>query len=225
MFHDGSLKEYPAIPFIRDNNDKYITISQKNFTKKDYINFSKITGIDFLLNIREICNNNLKLDFNMLIQTNNILINNDNNILNKLNLSFHTWLLKAINNNLCIIPNDPKINIYSKFKYLCISLIPESISFSKSIYIDGTLAIKSINGNTSFLPLNSCKFIINSDNNFYIYLSIIKDACVYINDNNNIESKKIPSIAVTLHVIVKKYNKNVLQEISDYLKYNLNLYI
>lgn len=112
MYHAESLKEFPITPFIRDTNTQYNydTIYQKKMTGMDCIKFLKHTNLYERIPIDK---KSQDIDFNIIIQLTKIAMHESQK---KIQLSFHTWLLKNINNNMYFIPNNPNFSVKSTFE-------------------------------------------------------------------------------------------------------------
>ena len=216
MYHTGFAKEYPSAPFVRnDNGEEYPLIFQKELTGRDASKFMKLAGLDSL--IEGIPNANI--DFNVVTQ----------GLTNKkeTNISFHTWILKNINKHMYIIPNDKSVDVTANFKYTICSLVPQFNSPTKTAFIDGAAKICNSHGNTLFLPLNLCKFIVNNaKHQFYALVSIIKNGSIKVKESSESYTKELCRIGITLHILIDSSYENVqMSDIVDYIKnvFKINL--
>lgn len=79
--------------------------------------------------------------------------------------------------------------------------------------------IKTVEGNTLFLPYDSCNFVLNiKTQNVHIFVSIIKNVRIIVEDNGKISTKGLSNIAITMHVLVNSNSTDLsIDMILDYL--------
>jgi hypothetical protein len=208
MYHPESLKEFPVMPFIRDTNTQYNydTIYQKKMTGRDCIKFLKYTKLDEQILLDEKSHD---IDFNVIIQIAKTAMHESEK---KIQLSFHTWLLKNINNNMYFIPSNPNFSVKSTFE--C-GLFPLSADISSPkenlrVLLNECAQIKTVDDKTLFLPYDSCNFVLNIITQYvHIFVSIIKNVRIIVEENGKIHSKKLNNIAVTMHVLVNSNAHNL----------------
>jgi len=197
----GSLKEFPTMPFIRDANkqNNYDTVYQKKMTGRDCMKFLKFTNLkDKIISDEKTPD----VDFNIIIQVIEIAgCETKKNI----QLSFHTWLLKNINNNMYFIPNDPNFAVKSIFECGVFPLDAEIHNQKKNLQslLDEYAQIITIDSNTLFLPYDSCNFSLNvAKQNIHVVVSVIKNVKMFVEENGKIHTKKLNNMAITLHILV-----------------------
>lgn len=209
MFHTGFGKEFPKVPYVRDDaGNEYPVILQKELTGRDGNKFMKHVNLHNLVD--GVSNTNI--DFNIVVQR---LTDKKNT-----SVSFHTWILNNINKNMYIIPNDNSVDIKANFKYTLCSLVPQFNSSDKSLFVDGRAQISHNNGNVMFLPQNVTKFVLtNLTYPFYVVASIIKDLTITMKDGNDIYTKQYYRTGITLHVLIDPECGQIqLTEIIEYFK-------
>lgn len=202
MFHVGLSKEFPVVPFIRDNSGiEYPVIFQKELTGRDCSKFMKTIKLENLISGAH----NVDLDFNVVIQS---LTNK-----NETNICFHTWALQRLSKKICVLPNDDSINIESNFKYTICSLVPTFSTAENTVFVDGSIKVCKKSGLVGFYPLSACKFILNTNagQQFYVLVSILRDGKIEsINTKENSSIiKDLNKIAITLHILVDSKMHNI----------------
>lgn len=218
MFHTGLSKEFPNVPFIRDNNNnEHPIIFQKELTGRDCCKFMRHIGLESI--IAGI--SNTVIDFNVVIQS--LFTKSETNI------CFHTWALRKLSKNIHTIPNDKNTNMQSKLSYTIFSLAPICSSSNNLTFIETEIKLYKKYDMVGFYPLNSCKFVLgNSDCPFYVLVSIVKSGTVSTFDEttNTLIKKNFEKTAVTLHVLVNAKHGNVkMKNIFEYLAGSFKLNI
>lgn len=204
MYHSGLSKEFPKIPFVRDdNNNEHSVIFQKTIPFKDFNIFIKHVGLKkYFPNLDE---NNII--FNVIVQS---LAKK-----NETNLCFHTLILRNLSQNMHTIPNNENINIKSTIKYVLINLENNSdYDTNQNLNYDLNFKQTDINISNSessivgFYPLKSCKFnLTNEDKKFYSLLSLVNNGVIEILSNG--QKKNITKSEFTLHILVDAKISNI----------------
>lgn len=162
-------------------------------------------------------------------------------------VSYHTWLILALNSNIKILPQG--INISSNFqaglypihatikeKYegnvQCVKTCDTYRKIRQGVGINEMTVeyakITNLNKKLNLLPANSCNFILkSSDYPVSSFLSVITNPTVYITENKNYvtHTKQITKTAITLHLTICKTNLHNISEIITYINnmYGLNI--
>lgn len=233
MLISTSNVEYPDCPFLYDN--KSMKCFDVVFSKK--INTLNVNNMPCNI-FSEIQKIKKDIDYYVIIQ-----------VMDKYQdkyvyISYHTWILLQMNNNISIIPKN--INIYSNFNagiYPITANICEIYenNIQKKQCIGKTRTIRQgiginnktreyakideVNNKIVFSPNNSCNFSLDcEDYPVNTFVSIIDNPVVYIQDNN-IEKKQSEKAAVTLHVVIKECNYDHVIDTIKYIEkiYNINL--
>lgn len=214
MFHTGFSKEYLSVPFVRnDTGEEHLVLLYKELSGRDCSKFIRTIGLYNLIDDVPYTN----IDFNIVVQRLSVK--------EETNLAFHTWILKNINKNMHMIPNDKSVDVSANFKYTICSLLPHINPSVKSCFVESNLKICYSKGNVMFLPLNVCKFVLNdSTQPFYVLVSIARNMTAAIKENNVTCQREFNRCSVTLHILIDSNYKLVnLDEISNYLKHNFKI--
>ncbi len=160
-------------------------------------------------------------------------------------VSYHTWLILALNPNIKIIPQGINISanfysglfpIYSTLKEAykgnlqCVKtcdanrLIRQGVGINKMTY--EYAKITNLNKKLELLPANSCNFILKTDDYpVNSFISVIKNPTIYVTEKYVTHMKQIKKSAITLHITIEKSNLRNITEIIAYINsaFGLNI--
>lgn len=239
MFISATNKEFPNCPFIYD---------QQTLTACHVVYYNNI-DLKHMPKLNSIINQYIKMEEHQQLTDIEYFVNIQliDEIEKEVYVSYHTWLILALNPSIKILPQG--INISSNFYaglYPIHATIKESyegnIQCVKTCDIDREIRqgvginkmtseyakITNLNKKINLLPLNSCNFILKS-NDYPInsFLSVIKNPTIYITENQNYVThvKQINKSAITLHIMIGKSNLHNIDDIINYINnmYGLNI--
>jgi hypothetical protein len=231
-----SNKEFPNCPFLYDQNTTtsypVLYCSKQKVTKeskfynaiKNHISLDTSKDIEYFVNIQ---------------------VTDETE--REIYLSYHTWLILALNPNIKILPVGIDVSanfdagiypIYATIKEAysgnikCVKTTDTHRTIRQGMGINTmTKEYAKITNNTKKInlnPSNSCNFILKSDDYpISSFFSVISNATIYITEDKDYitHTKLINKSAVTLHMVIRQISLSNINSIVEYINntYDLNV--